>query len=89
VTHDEPGNRIRVGELATATEPCSVKHATVEAARVVEMLLPEAGKSPHFESASFQLRRKVFVTIPPDEERAHVLVDEDETASAVERFPQA
>lgn len=66
-----------------------MKYATVEAVRAVALSLPETGESPHFESTSFRVRGKIFVTVPPDEEHVHVFVDEDETAAAVERFPHA
>jgi YjbR len=59
-----------------------VRYATVEAGLAFALSLPEAGESPHFESTSFRVRGKIFVTVPPDEEHVHVLVDEDETAAA-------
>jgi hypothetical protein len=74
---------------ATPINPIHVRYATVEAVREFALSLPETGESPHFESTSFRVRGKIFVTIPSDEEHVHVFVDEDETAAAVERFPQA
>lgn len=40
--------------------------------------LPEATESPHFESDSFRVRGRIFATLPPDGEHAHVFVDEAE-----------
>jgi hypothetical protein len=64
---------------ATPTKPSNVKHAPVEAMRAFELSLPATGVSPHFESASFSVRGKIFVAIPLDEKHAHVFVDVDDT----------
>jgi hypothetical protein len=66
-----------------------VRNATVEALRSFALSLPETSEAPHFESTSFRVRGKIFVTIPPDAEHANVFVDDDQTASAIERCPQA
>jgi hypothetical protein len=71
------------------TDSNYVRSATVEALRSFALALPETSESPHFDSTSFRVRGKIFVTIPPDAEHAHVSVDEAETAAAVERFPCA
>ncbi|MEA2828698.1 MAG: hypothetical protein QOG43_3137 [Actinomycetota bacterium] len=40
--------------------------------------LPEAVEQPHFESASFRIRGRIFATLPADGEHLHVMVDVDE-----------
>jgi hypothetical protein len=62
---------------------------TVDVLRSFALSLPETTESPHFEATSFRVRGKIFVTIPPEPDLAHVFVDEDETAAAVERVPDA
>jgi hypothetical protein len=60
---------------------------TVDVLRSFALSLPETTESPHFEATSFRVRGKIFVTVPPDADFAHVFVDEDETAAAVQRLP--
>jgi hypothetical protein len=62
---------------------------TVDALRSFALSLPETTESPHFEATSFRVRGKIFLTIPPESDFAHVFVDEDETAAAVQRVPDA
>ncbi|MEA2716243.1 MAG: hypothetical protein QOI99_560 [Actinomycetota bacterium] len=50
----------------------------VDAVRTFALSLPEAAESPHFESASFRIRGRIFATLPADGEHLHVMVDEDE-----------
>lgn len=45
--------------------------------------LPEATEEPHFDSASFRIRGRIFATLPAQGDRAHVFVDADETRAAV------
>ncbi|MEA2844543.1 MAG: hypothetical protein QOJ69_2214 [Actinomycetota bacterium] len=60
-----------------------------EEARRFALSLPEATEQPHFESASFRIRGRIFATLPPQGDRLHVFVDEDETRAAVEEDPAA
>ena len=62
---------------------------TLDALRSFALSLPESAESPHFDSASLRVRGKIFVTVPPEAEHARVFVDDDETAAAVARFPEA
>jgi hypothetical protein len=39
--------------------------------------LPEATEEPHFDYTSFRVRGKIFVTVPPEEDRIHVFVSEE------------
>ncbi|MEA2685826.1 MAG: hypothetical protein QOE93_1021 [Actinomycetota bacterium] len=50
----------------------------VEEVRRFALSLPEATEEPHFESASFRIRGRIFATLPPDGEHLHVFVDQDE-----------
>jgi hypothetical protein len=83
VSASRPGTEIRVGDLAAAAGST----VTVEALRSYALSLPETIESPHFESTSFRVRAKIFVTIPPAADVAHVFVDDDEAAAAVARHP--
>ena len=40
--------------------------------------LPEATEEPHFDSASFRIRGRIFATLPAGGEHVHVMVDADE-----------
>jgi len=60
----------------------SLAPVDVEVIRGFALSLPETTESPHFESASFRIRGRIFATLQPDGEHLHVLVD-DEEARAV------
>jgi hypothetical protein len=62
---------------------------TLDEARRLALSLPEASEQPHFDMASFRVRGKIFATVPPDETRLHVFVDDDETSAAVAEDPTA
>lgn len=49
--------------------------------------LPDVTEEPHFESSSFRVRGKIFVTFPPDEEHIHVFVSEEHRNSALDAYP--
>ena len=51
-----------------------MKLATI---RKSAMSLPEVTEEPHHDYASFRVRGKIFVTVPPGEEFIHVFVPED------------
>ena len=55
--------------------------------RKYALSLPEATEQPHFDFASFRVRGKIFVTLPPDETHAHIFVDEQHRAMAVDLAP--
>ena len=46
-------------------------------ARRYALSLPEVKEAPHFQYSSFRVRDKIFVTIPPDEERLHIFVGDE------------
>jgi hypothetical protein len=45
--------------------------------------LPEVTEEPHFDYASFRVRGKIFVTVPPDGQFAHIFVGEEEREAAL------
>ncbi len=53
------------------------------------MSLPEAAEAPHFETSSFRVRGKIFVTVPPGQEFIHVFVPEDSRAVALRHTPSS
>ena len=49
--------------------------------------LPEVTEEPHHEYSSFRVRGKIFVTVPPTEDRIHVFVDESAREQAIAMYP--
>ena len=49
--------------------------------------LLEATEEPHFEYASFRVRGKIFVTVPPDAQHIHIFVADDERERALTLYP--
>ena len=49
--------------------------------------LPATAEAPHFDYASFRVKGRIFVTVPPDEAHAHVFVDDAHREMAVELHP--
>ncbi len=58
-------------------------------ARRLALSLPEATEQPHFDMASFRVRGKIFVTVPPEETRLHVFIDPLEVEGYVAQDPAA
>ena len=50
--------------------------------------LAEVVEAPHHEYASFRVRGRIFVTVPPGDEAIHVFVDEDERERALAMYPE-
>lgn len=44
--------------------------------RSFALSLPEAIEAPHFNYASFRVRGKIFVTVPPEQTHIHVFVSQ-------------
>jgi hypothetical protein len=61
----------------------------LEQARPFCLSLPETSDEPHFDMTSFRVRRRIFVTVPPDDTHLHVFVDEGETRAVVTENPAA
>ena len=58
-------------------------------ARRLALSLPEATEQPHFDMASFRVRGKIFVTVPPEGTRLHVFIDPLEVEGYVAQDPAA
>lgn len=59
----------------------------IAAVRAFAMSLPEVTEEPHQHFGSFRVRGKIFVTMPPGEERIHVFVPEQEREQALAMYP--
>jgi hypothetical protein len=62
---------------------------SVAGVRKLALGLPEATEQPHHDMASFRVRGKIFATLPPEGDRLHVFLPEDEVASYCAEFPSA
>jgi len=60
----------------------------VKQIRSYAVSLPEVTEEPHFDYASFRVRGKIFVTIPPDEMHAHLFVSELHREQALAMYPE-
>lgn len=56
--------------------------------RSYALSMPEATEEPHFDSASFRIRGKIFITIPQDEMHAHLFVNELDREQALAMYPE-
>jgi hypothetical protein len=64
-----------------------IRHVRVAAVRKHALSLPETTEEPHFDYSSFRVRGKIFVTVPPDEDRIHVFVGEEHRARFLAMHP--
>jgi hypothetical protein len=55
--------------------------------RTLALALPEATEAPHHDMTSFRVGGKIFATVPPDGDRVHVFVSEDEVAASCAEYP--
>ena len=62
-----------------------MKIATV---RTFALSLADTTEQPHHEYASFRLRGRIFVTVPPKEDVIHVFVDEEDRERALAMYPE-
>lgn len=60
----------------------------IAAVRHYALSLPEAIEAPHFHYASFRVRKKIFVTAPPEATHIHVFVPDEEREQALILYPQ-
>jgi len=58
-----------------------------EQLRKFALSLPETTEEPHFQYASFRVKGKIFVTLPPDEQYAHIFVDDQQREMALNFHP--
>jgi hypothetical protein len=57
--------------------------------RRLALALPEAVEAPHHDMASFRVAGKIFATVPPEGDRVHVFLDDDEIDAYCAEFPAA
>jgi hypothetical protein len=62
---------------------------SVATVRTLALGLPETAEAPHHDMTSFRVAGKIFATVPPNGDRVHVFVDEDEVAAYCAEFPAA
>jgi hypothetical protein len=55
--------------------------------RIQALSLPEVTEEPHFDSSSFRVRGKIFITVPADEAYAHLFVGEQDREAALAMYP--
>jgi hypothetical protein len=55
--------------------------------RQFALALPEPTEAPHFHYASWRVRGKIFVTIPPENSHLHVFVPEEHREPALAMHP--
>lgn len=58
-------------------------------ARKFALSLPGAAEAPHFHGSSFRIRGKIFATVPPEGDRLHVFVPEEDRERALALNPSA
>ena len=56
--------------------------------RKLALSLPEVTEAPHFDYASFRVRGKIFLTVPPGDEFLHVFVSEALREPALAMYPE-
>ncbi|MFT3763652.1 MAG: MmcQ/YjbR family DNA-binding protein [Pseudoxanthomonas sp.] len=61
----------------------------IEQLRAYALSLPETTEEPHFHYASFRVKGKIFVTVPPGEKFAHVFVGDEQRDMAIVLHPEA
>ena len=57
--------------------------------RQFALSLPEATEEPHFHYASFRVKGRIFVTMPPGEKYAHIFVDDEQRDEAINLYPRS
>jgi hypothetical protein len=55
--------------------------------RKLALALPESTEEPHHEMTSFRVAGKIFATLPPDGDRVHIFLGEDEVAAYCAEYP--
>lgn len=50
--------------------------------------LPAVTEEPHFAMSSFRVRGKIFATVPPEGDRVHIFIDEDQREVALATHPE-
>jgi len=60
---------------------------SIQSVRSCAMALPDVTEAPHFTYASFRVRGKIFITVPPEATHIHVFLDEEDRAPALAMYP--
>jgi hypothetical protein len=55
--------------------------------RRLALALPESTEAPHHEMTSFRVGGKIFATMPPDNDRVHIFVSQEEVAASCAENP--
>lgn len=58
------------------------------AVRAFALSMPEAVEAPHHELASFRVRGKIFLAVPPEQTHLHIFVPEPARAQALAMHPE-
>ncbi|MEK8033744.1 MmcQ/YjbR family DNA-binding protein [Ideonella sp. DXS29W] len=61
-----------------------MKYATI---RQYALALPNVTEEPHRAHGLFRIRDKIFVTVPPEQDRPHVFVGERARDQAIAMYP--
>ena len=59
----------------------------LETIRKFALSLPETTEEPHFDSGSYRVAGRIFVTVPPGETHIHVFVSEAVREQALAMYP--
>lgn len=60
---------------------------TVAGVRRIALSLPETTEAPHHDMTSFRVAGKIFATVPPQGDRVHIFVTEEDTKAYCAEFP--
>jgi hypothetical protein len=60
---------------------------SIATVRTYALSLPEAVEAPHFDYASFRVRQKIFVTVPPGDDVIHIFAPEEDCERALVLYP--
>ena len=61
---------------------------TVAGVRQIALSLPEATEAPHHDMTSFRVDGKIFATVPPQGDRVHIMVTEEEVKAYCAEYPE-
>lgn len=60
----------------------------IEAVRAIALAFPEVTEQPHFDHGSFRVKGKIFLTVPPDRQHIHVMLDEQQRLLTLATAPR-
>jgi hypothetical protein len=62
---------------------------SVATVRRLALALPESVEAPHHDMTSFRVAGKIFATLPPQNDRLHVFLDDDDITASCAEYPGA